>query len=88
MFAAGLVGHNFTFEPVSVVFPPSPPARSPMSSARLLGVAARARRPNLIAYGLLLLGLLASVATDAFVSGGAELPASAATLLHGRGRAT
>jgi len=35
--------------------------------AQLLGIAARAKRPDLVAYGLLL-GMLAGFATDAIVT--------------------
>ncbi len=61
--------HNFTSEPVSVVFLTLAAGSIVYVIAQLLGVAARAKRPDLVAYGLLL-GLLAGFITDAIVTAG------------------
>jgi ZIP family zinc transporter len=66
-FVGTAVGHNFTSEPVSVVFLTLAAGSIIYVIAQLLGVAARARRTDLLAYGLLI-GLLAGFATDAIVT--------------------
>jgi len=68
-FLGTAVGHNFTSEPVSVVFLTLAAGSIVYVIAQLLGVAARAKRPDLVAYGLLL-GLLAGFITDAIVTAG------------------
>jgi zinc transporter, ZIP family len=68
-FIGTLVGHNFTSEPVSVAFLTLAAGSIVYVIAQLLGIAARARRPDLVAYGLLI-GLLAGFITDAIVSAG------------------
>jgi zinc transporter, ZIP family len=66
-FLGTAVGHNFTSEPVSVVFLTLAAGSIIYVVTQLLGVATRARRPDLLAYGLLI-GLLAGFATDAIVT--------------------
>jgi len=65
-FVGTAVGHNFTSEPVSVIFLTLAAGSIIYVVAQLLGVAARARRSDLLAYGLLI-GLLAGFITDAVV---------------------
>jgi len=66
-FVGTAVGHNFTSEPVSVVFLTLAAGSIVYVVAQLLGVAARAKRPDLLAYGLLI-GLFVGFATDAIVT--------------------
>lgn len=66
-FVGTAVGHNFTSEPVSVVFLTLAAGSIIYVVVQLLGVASRSRRPDLVAYGLLL-GLLAGFVTDAVVT--------------------
>jgi zinc transporter, ZIP family len=61
------VGHGFTSEPMSVVFLTLAAGSIIYVVIQLLGVAARARRPDLVCYGVLL-GLLAGFITDAVVT--------------------
>lgn len=68
-FVGTAVGHSFTSEPVSVVFLTLAGGSIVYVIAQLLGVAARAKRTDLVAYGLLL-GLLAGFVTDAVVTAG------------------
>jgi ZIP family zinc transporter len=68
-FLGTAVGHSFTSEPVSVVFLTLAAGSIVYVVVQLLGVAARAKRNDLIAYGLLL-GLLAGFLTDAIVTAG------------------
>ncbi|MDQ2836915.1 MAG: ZIP family metal transporter [Actinomycetota bacterium] len=68
-FIGTAVGHNFTSEPVSVVFLTLAAGSIVYVIAQLLGIASRAKRADLVAYGLLL-GLLAGFITDAIVSAG------------------
>ena len=68
-FIGTAVGHNFTSTPVSVVFLTLAAGSIVYVIAQLLGVAARAKRTDLVAYGLLL-GILAGFITDAVVSAG------------------
>src|SRR6185312_13195292 len=66
-FIGTAVGHAFTSEPVSVVFLTLAAGSILYVVIQLLGVAAKARRPDLLAAGLTL-GLLAGFATDAIVT--------------------
>jgi len=66
-FVGTAVGHSFTSEAVSVVFLTLAAGSIIYVICQLLGVAARAARGNLLAYGLLL-GLIAGFATDAVVT--------------------
>lgn len=66
-FLGTWVGHGFTSEPVSVIFLTLAAGSIIYVVAQLLGIAARAKRSDLLAYGLLL-GLLAGFATDAIVT--------------------
>ena len=66
-FIGTAVGHNFSSEPVSVLFLTLAAGSIIYVVAQLLGVAARAKRPDLLAYGLLI-GLLAGFLTDAVVT--------------------
>jgi ZIP family zinc transporter len=66
-FVGTAVGHSFTSEAVSVVFLTLAAGSIIYVVAQLLGVAARAKRPDLLAYGLLI-GLFAGFATDAIVT--------------------
>jgi zinc transporter, ZIP family len=68
-FIGTAVGHSFTSEPISVIFLTLAAGSIGYVVAQLLGIAARARRTDLIAYGMLL-GLLAGFITDAVVSAG------------------
>jgi ZIP family zinc transporter len=62
-----VIGHGFTSEAVSVVFLTLAAGSILYVVTQLLGVAAKARQPKLLAYGLLL-GLLAGFLTDAIVT--------------------
>jgi zinc transporter, ZIP family len=66
-FVGTLVGHQFTSEVVSVVFLTLAAGSILYVVTQLLAVAAKARRPDILAYGLLL-GLLAGFLTDAIVT--------------------
>jgi ZIP family zinc transporter len=66
-FVGTAVGHAFTSEPVSVVFLTLAAGSILYVVIQLLGVAAKARRSDLLAVGLTL-GLLAGFATDAVVT--------------------
>jgi ZIP family zinc transporter len=68
-FIGTAVGHGFTSEPVSVAFLTLAAGSILYVVAQLLGVASRAKRPDLLGYGLLL-GLLAGFLTDAIVTAG------------------
>jgi len=68
-FLGTLVGHSFTSDPVSVVFLTLAAGSIIYVITQLLGVAAKAKRADLLAYGLLA-GLLAGFLTDAIVSAG------------------
>lgn len=68
-FIGTAVGHSVTSEPVSVAFLTLAAGSIIYVIAQLLGVAARSRRSDLIAYGLLL-GLIAGFLTDAIVTAG------------------
>jgi ZIP family zinc transporter len=66
-FLGTAVGHGFTSEAVSVVFLTLAAGSIVYVVAQLLGIAARPKRPDILAYGLLL-GMLAGFATDAIVT--------------------
>jgi ZIP family zinc transporter len=66
-FLGTAVGHNFTSQAVSVAFLTLAAGSITYVIAQLLGVAAKARRADLLAYGMLL-GLLAGFITDAIVT--------------------
>lgn len=68
-FLGTAVGHVFTSEAVSVVFLTLAAGSIIYVVIQLLAVAARAKRTDLLAYGLLL-GLIAGFATDAVVTAG------------------
>jgi len=61
------VGHGFTSEPVSVIFLTLAAGSIIYVITQLLGVAARARRSDIVCYGVLV-GLLAGFITDAVVT--------------------
>jgi ZIP family zinc transporter len=66
-FIGTLVGHGFTSDAVSVIFLTLAAGSIIYVVLQLVGVAARARRTDLLAYGLLI-GILAGFLTDAIVS--------------------
>ncbi len=66
-FIGTAIGHGFTNDAMSVVFLTLAAGSIIYVVIQLLGVAARAKRPDLLAYGLLL-GMLAGFATDAIVT--------------------
>jgi ZIP family zinc transporter len=66
-FLGAAVGHGFTSEAVSVAFLTLAAGSILYVVVQLVGVATRAKRPELLAYGLLL-GLFAGFVTDAIVT--------------------
>ena len=66
-FLGTAVGHAFTSEPISVVFLTLAAGSILYVIVQLIGVAAKAKRMDLLAYGILI-GLLAGFATDAIVT--------------------
>jgi ZIP family zinc transporter len=66
-FVGTLIGHGFTSDAVSVMFLTLAAGSIIYVILQLIGVAARARRSDLLAYGLLI-GLVAGFLTDAIVS--------------------
>jgi ZIP family zinc transporter len=66
-FIGTIVGHAYTSEPVAVLFLTLAAGSIIYVITQLIGVAAKTRRSDLLAYGLLI-GLLAGFATDAIVS--------------------
>ena len=66
-FVGTAVGHGFTSEQVSVLFLTLAAGSIIYVVCQLLGVAARAKRMDLLAYGLLI-GLVAGFLTDAIVT--------------------
>jgi ZIP family zinc transporter len=66
-FLGTIIGHTFTSEALSVVFLTLAAGSIIYVVTQLVSVAARARRSDLLAYGLLI-GLLAGFLTDAIVS--------------------
>ena len=68
-FLGTAIGHGFTSEPVSVVFLTLAAGSIIYVVTQLMGVAAKAKRADLLAYGLLI-GLVAGFLTDAIVTAG------------------
>jgi ZIP family zinc transporter len=68
-FLGTLVGHGFTSEPVSVIFLTLAAGSIIYVITQLIGVAAKTKRSDLLAYGMLI-GLIAGFLTDAIVSAG------------------
>ena len=68
-FVGTWFGHSFTSEPVAVAFLTLAAGSIIYVVVQLLGVAAKARRSDLVAYGLLI-GLLAGFITDGIVTAG------------------
>jgi ZIP family zinc transporter len=66
-FLGTLIGHGFTSAAVSVLFLTLAAGSILYVVMQLLGVAAKAKRPDLLAYGLLI-GLVAGFVTDAIVT--------------------
>jgi ZIP family zinc transporter len=66
-FVGTLIGHGFTSEPVSVAFLTLAAGSLIYVITQLIGVATRARRSDLLAYGMLV-GLVAGFLTDAIVT--------------------
>ncbi len=66
-FFGTVIGHTFTSEPVSVVFLTLAAGSILYVITQLIGVASRAKRADLLAYGLLI-GLVAGFLTDALVT--------------------
>ncbi len=66
-FVGTLVGHQFTSEPVSVLFLTLAAGSILYVVTQLVSLAAKTRRPDLLAYGLLI-GLFAGFLTDAVVT--------------------
>jgi zinc transporter, ZIP family len=66
-FVGTAVGHGFTSDAVSVVFLTLAAGSIIYVVAQLFGIAAKAKRSDLLAYGLLI-GLIAGFATDAIVN--------------------
>ncbi|HTZ44005.1 MAG TPA: hypothetical protein VMB79_09085, partial [Jatrophihabitans sp.] len=66
-FVGTLIGHSFTSEPLSVIFLTLAAGSIVYVLCQLIGIAAKAKRPDLLAAGLLL-GLLAGFITDAIVT--------------------
>jgi len=66
-FVGTWVGHGFTSDPVSVVFLTLAAGSIVYVVCQLLGVAARARRMDVLALGVLI-GMIAGFATDAIVT--------------------
>src|SRR5207302_8158916 len=67
------IGHGFTNEAVSVVFLTLAAGSIIYVVTQLIGVAAKAKRADVVAYGLLL-GLLAGFLTDALVTAAGVCP--------------
>jgi ZIP family zinc transporter len=68
-FIGTAVGHAFTSEPVSIIFLMLAAGSILYVVIQLLGVAAKMKRPDLLAIGIIL-GMLAGFATDAIVTAG------------------
>jgi ZIP family zinc transporter len=66
-FLGTIVGHAYTAEPVAVAFLSLAAGSIIYVIVQLIGVATKARRSDLLAYGLLL-GLVAGFATDAIIA--------------------
>lgn len=65
-FVGAVVGHGFSSEPMSVVFLALAAGSMLYVITQLIGLAAKARRSDLLAYGLLV-GMVAGFATDGIV---------------------
>ena len=68
-FVGAAIGHGFTSAAVSIVFLTLAAGSILYVVVQLLGVAAKAKRPDVLAYGLLI-GVLAGFITDAIVTAG------------------
>jgi ZIP family zinc transporter len=68
-FVGTAIGHGFTSEQVSVVFLTLAAGSIIYVVCQLLGIAARAKRPDILATGVLI-GILAGFLTDAIVTAG------------------
>jgi zinc transporter, ZIP family len=68
-FVGTAVGYNFTSDPVSVIFLTLAAGSILYVVIALLGIAAKSKRADLVAYGVLL-GLVAGFVTDAIVTAG------------------
>ena len=66
-FLGTIVGHGYTSEPVAVAFLSLAAGSIIYVIIQLIGVATKARRSDLLAYGLLI-GLVAGFATDAIIA--------------------
>ena len=66
-FVGTWVGHGFTSDALSVTFLTLAAGSIIYVIVQLLGVAAKMKRPDLLAYGMLI-GLVAGFATDAVVT--------------------
>ena len=66
-FVGTVIGHGFTSEPLSISFLTLAAGSLVYVITQLIGVAARARRSDLLAYGILV-GLVAGFLTDAIVT--------------------
>jgi ZIP family zinc transporter len=66
-FVGTLIGHGFTSEPLSVAFLTLAAGSLLYVIVQLIGVAARSKRSDLLAYGILV-GLVAGFLTDAIVT--------------------
>jgi ZIP family zinc transporter len=66
-FIGTIVGHGFTSEALSVTFLTLAAGSILYVVIQLVGVASRSRRPDILAYGLLI-GIVAGFLTDAIVS--------------------
>jgi ZIP family zinc transporter len=68
-FVGTAIGYSFSSEPLAVAFLTLAAGSLLYVIVQLIGVASRARRTDLLAYGILL-GLLAGFLTDAVVTAG------------------
>jgi zinc transporter, ZIP family len=68
-FIGTAIGHGFTSTAMSVIFLTLAAGSIIFVVAQLLGIAAKAKRPDILAYGLLI-GMLAGFVTDAVVTAG------------------
>ncbi|MCW2780891.1 MAG: zinc permease [Marmoricola sp.] len=66
-FLGTIIGHGFTSEPVSVVFLSLAAGSILYVITQLIGVASRAKKADILAYGILI-GLVAGFLTDAIVT--------------------
>ena len=75
-FLGAALGHGFTSEPVSVAFLTLAAGSIIYVVTQLVGIATKAKRSDLLAYGILL-GLVAGFATDAIVTAAGVEPPTA-----------